>query len=134
MKTGQIVLIVWLGILFIPPIVREIYYFLLCNKKINQTILFSNRISIEKVEHSISFYSKKAKSLEYKLYGESDFLAKYQEEEVEMFYWEHEYLKSKGKIEKTNLNEKELESLNKFREIKNNKNREFIFKKLFSPD
>lgn len=103
-------------------------------KKLNTALIQSKRISIEKVEQTISFYSNKVNLLDQKLYRESGIIKKIEENDIDFIFWEKEYLKSLGKFSDEDWEPSAWRTKWDCFYIKQKKNRELNFKKLFYPD
>jgi hypothetical protein len=134
MNAGLIGLLVYFGILILPSIMLSIYNFFRYKKKLSQVIHYLSRFSFEKVERSILFYSKKAKSLEQKLYRESGIIKKNIEKGDDFIFWEKEFLKSLGKFSDEDWKPSEWRTKWDCFYIKKEKDLELNLRKLFSPD
>jgi len=101
------------------------------DKKINEAIVKSKRISVEKVEQSISYYSKRVKFFNQRLSKTNESNKKNAEK---LLYWEKEYLKSIGKFSDQDWKESEWREKWDCFFIKQDIDREINLRKIFSPD
>lgn len=128
-------------IAFLIYLIREILEFVINKEKVKKLIIKAESISFENIEHNISIYSNKLKTLDEWTLKELEIINKnrelnervkkaYRKRESDAIYWEKEDLKKYS-----------LEIINKYwiskwkpQKTQKEINQELKFRKLFSPD